>query len=101
MTNPDDNALVEAHKLTHLQMRRLLQLAALDKRQYQLAGSWITSHWSSSRAANEHLCQIGLAERYGQTFYQPSGKICSVGDARITKAGRDYIRQQEANNAGR
>lgn len=80
-------------KLTHLQRRRLVQLDRLDRRIMQgVSGEWITSHWNSSRAANEKLVEMGFAERYGQSWFQPSGKVHSVGDVRITEAGRQYLR---------
>ncbi|WP_312487162.1 hypothetical protein [Sphingomonas sp.] len=79
-------------KLTHLQRRRLVQLERLDQHIWRgPAGEWITSHWNSSKAANQKLCDLGLAERYGQTFFQPSGKQASAGDVRITQAGREWL----------
>jgi hypothetical protein len=77
-------------ELTHLQVRRLRQLNQLDQKRYDAT---TTSHWNSSRRANEVLQELGFVERYGQTFYQPSGKTCYVGDARITADGREWLVQ--------
>lgn len=75
--------------LTHLQRRRLLQLARMDRSVWRGPnGEWLTSHWNSSKAANQKLCDLGFAERYGQSWQQPSGKVACVGDVRITEAGR-------------
>ncbi len=84
-------------KLTHLQRRRLQQLYRISRSIWRGPnGEWITSHWNSSKAANQKLCDLGLAERYGQTFFQPSGKIASVGDVRITEAGREWLADDRA-----
>lgn len=78
--------------LTHLQRRRLIQLARMDNGLWKGSnGEWLTSHWNSSKAANQKLCDLGLAERYGQAWQQPSGKIACLGDVRIAQAGRDYL----------
>lgn len=78
-------------KLTHLQERRLRQLDAIHHGNWRPGGAWLTSHWSASRAANQSLVDMGLAERFGQTFHQPSGKPAYVGDVRITPAGLKWI----------
>lgn len=78
-------------KLTHLQRRRLEQLEMGSRGQWRVGSYWITSHWNSSKAANQALCVLGLAERYGQSWHYPSGKVASVGDVRITQAGHDFL----------
>lgn len=80
--------------LTHLQRRRLQQLESASRGQWRIGSYWITSHWNSSRAANETLCELGFAERYGQSWFHPSGKVHSVGDVRITQAGLDWLSAQ-------
>ena len=78
-------------KLTHLQRRRLHQLARLDRSVWRGSnGEWLTSHWNSSKAANQKLCDVGFAERYVQ-MWRLTGKPDCVGDVRITQAGRDYL----------
>lgn len=81
-------------KLTHLQMRRLRQLEMMHRKVWKDGGTWITSHWNSSKAANQRLCDLGLAERYGQANHV-SGKLFTVGDVRITVAGLAFLSAQE------
>ena len=80
-------------RLTHLQRRRLIQLEQLSRSVFRHATQWLTSRWNSSRAANEKLCALGLAERYGQTFWSDSGKPQYVGDVRITPAGISWLQE--------
>lgn len=90
-----------AEKLTHLQARRLRELDRIDRGLARgPAHQWLTSHWNSSKASNQRLCDLGFAERFGQTWNQPSGTVNNVGNVRITAAGRAWIAAEALTRTG-